>query len=628
MTFPAEGNRGAHLKNLADLLSFIIEHEEENGKESDELCVSCQTALAASDVYLRYRVCPKCGFHYSLGARERITLLADKGTFQEMDSHQVSTDPIAFSGESASPYTRDVSQAQKRTGLSEAVVTGTCRIGGARAVVCVLDFGFMGGSMGCVVGEKMARAFERALLQRLPVVAVVASGGARMQEGVLSLMQMAKTVAVANRMHKRGLPFLVVLSNPSTGQVYASFANLGDILIAEPGALIGFAPLRVMHEATGRPLPSGAHTAEAHLERGMVDMVVERPRLQEVVSTLLDLLGTRASLTVKDARAQASPARTEEDSAWTRVQLARHKQRPTSEDYIQYIFTKFIELHGDRLYGDDPAIICGLGYLQGKPVVVVGHERGHGPDGVSQRRGGRPYPEGFRKAQRALRLAAKFRLPVVSLVDTPGAYQGLEAEERGMGGAIATTMALMTDLPAPVVVAIIGEGGSEGALALSVADRILMLENAILAPVSPEGAAGLLYRDTGKADVAASYLRLTAQDCKKLGIVDAIVREPAGGAHQQPDEAAKALQRALVRALADLQGKSTLVLRSARYRKFRNMGEYSSYFQEAMNREIQALRTFLAHRLVTLRAQIRESQQAAQTARASRAKARAKQATS
>ncbi|MBI4308183.1 MAG: acetyl-CoA carboxylase carboxyl transferase subunit beta [Chloroflexi bacterium] len=593
------------MKDLADLLSFIIEHENSNGDEADHFCLSCHADISSSDVHRRYCVCPHCGFHYSLGAKERIALLADEGSFQETDKHVISIDPIAFSGDDFPPYRKDVRQAQKRTGLSEAVVTGTCRIGGERVVVCALDFGFLGGSVGCVVGEKVARAFERALRRRLPVVAVVASGGARMQEGVLSLMQMAKTAAVANRLHKRGLPFIVVLSNPTTGQAYASFASLGDILIAEPGALIGFAPLRVMEEATGRPVPSGAHTAEACLELGMVDMVVERPRLRDVVATLLDLLGTRTKLTVRERHHRPSPAESPAGSAWARVQLARHKQRPTCQDYVSRIFMDFIELHGDRLYGDDPAVMCGLGYLSGKPVVVVGHERGHGPEGVSQHRGGRPYPEGFRKAQRAMRLAANFRLPLITFVDTPGAYPGLEAEERGMGGAIATTMALMADLPTPIITAIIGEGGSEGALALSVADRILMLENAILSPISPEGAAALLYRDTDKADVAATYLKLTAQDCQELGIVDAIVREPPGGAHQQPDEAAQSLQRALLRTLANLQSTPAVILRAARYRKFRNMGEYSTYFREAVSREVRVLRSFLARRLNRLRASLR-----------------------
>ncbi len=531
------------MRNLADLLALFIGHrKEEKGVASPQgdSCLFCGRDLSRSALYQRYRVCEGCRFHYSLPARQRIELLADPGSFKEVNRHLISLDPLSFSGRLS--YRKRIFEAQKRTGMTEAMVTGTCTIDGNPTVIAVLDFGFLGGSMGCVVGEKVALAFELAAKKRLPVVTVVASGGTRMQEGVLSLMQVAKTAAAARKLDSRNLPFISILANPTTGSVYASFANMGDVIIAEPKALIGFAPLRVVEQTTGRPLPEGSHTAESHLEHGMVDQVVDRTKLRELISVLLELLGSRYRLTARKKEKSHPVVPQSGGSAWQTVKLARHQQRPTALDYIGRMTSNFVEFHGDRSYGDDRAVVCGVADLSGEAVVIIGQERSHNQ--------GRAYPEGFRKAQRAMELAAKFGLPLVTLIDTPGAYPGLEAEERGVGNAIATTLSLMADLPTPVVSAIIGEGGSEGALALGVADRILMMENAIYSVISPEGAASILYRDVEKAEEVAPALKLTAHDCKELGVVDVVVPEPEGGAHSNPDEAARQLKNFLVREIA------------------------------------------------------------------------------
>ncbi|MFH1485802.1 MAG: acetyl-CoA carboxylase carboxyltransferase subunit alpha/beta, partial [Chloroflexota bacterium] len=536
------------MKNLADFLAGLSTHrkeeEEEHLEEIDEQrCLSCGFDLSSSELYRRYRVCEQCRFHYNLSARERTDLLADSGTFKETNRSLTSLDPLSFS--SKTPYRKHIFEAQARTGLIDAAVTGLCTIGGKPVVLIVLDFGFMGGSMGCVVGEKIALAFETAIRKKLPVVSVVASGGARIQEGVLSLMQMAKTVAAAKRHNAAGLPFVSVLSNPTTGEAYASFANAGDIILAEPHALVGFAALRVVEQATGKPLPAGSHTAESHLERGMLDAVVDRTKLKELLGLLLELTSSRYRLTSLKRGEHYSLPELPKESAWQTVQLARHGQRPTARDYICRITSSFVELRGDRVYGDDAAIVCGLGDLGGQAAVIIGQERAR-IDEATPYHYRRVYPEGFRKAQRAMRLAAKFALPLITLIDTPGAYQGIEAEERGMGAAISSTMALMSDLPVPVISVVIGEGGSEGALALGVADRILMLENAIYFVISPEWAASLLFRDVNKAEEVTSALRVTAHDCKKLGVVDRVLLEPEGGAHVDHDEAARLLKRFLL----------------------------------------------------------------------------------
>ncbi len=555
-----------------ELLSTII---------AEEHCLACGADLSGSELYHRYRVCERCRFHHSISARERIELITDPGSFKEVNRSLPSLDPLSFS--ERVPYQERIIEAQGRTGLKEAVLTGTCSIGGNQAVISVLDFGFLGGSMGCVVGEKMALAFELAIRRKLPLVTITASSGARLQEGVLSLMQMAKTAAASQRLDAAGLPFISILTNPTTGEVYSSFATLGDIIISEPGAIVGFAPLKVMERTMGRPLPKGSHTAESHLKHGLIDLVVDRTKLRDLLSVTLDLLCARYQLVLTKKDEDYQVLEKPRDSVWQTVELARHEHRPTSLDYIGRITLSFIELHGDRLYGDDEAIVCGLGDLSGQAVVIIAQERGHGEER-------RAYPEGFRKAQRAMRLAAKFNLPVITLIDTPGAYPGLEAEERGIGGAIATSMAMMSDLPTQVISVVISEGGGEGALALAVADRVLMMENAIYSVVSPERAASILYRDTTKAQEVASALRLTAHDCKELGVIDVVVPEPRGGAHSNPDEAARQLKRYLIKELVDTQAISIDKLLKQRYQRFRKIGQYGS----AISRQLSQLQDLLS----------------------------------
>lgn len=564
--------------------------------EQDTRCLYCYTYIQGTEEYEHYRVCYNCGFHYSMDARKRVDLLCDPGSFREIFRSFASLDPISFAIKK--PYPERLSEAQKFTGLREAVITGTCRIQKTRVVVAALDFGFLGGSMGSVVGEKMAMAFERASEQKLPLVALVTSGGARVQEGLLSLMQMAKTAAAAVRLHQEGSPFIAVLGNPVTGQVYASFANLADIIIAEPGALLGYAPLRDVEVASGKPLPPGAHTAESHLKHGLIDMVVPRDQLRSVTATLLKLLTSQSSPSRLRGKRRKGVRRTE-GRAWESVQLARTPERPSASYYIGSMISSFIGLHGDRLTGDDSSIIAGVGYLNRGPVMVIGQEWKR-PMKDRDKREGLIKPEGFRKAQRAMSLAAKFHLPVVTLIDTPGASRSLEAEEKGIGNAIASTLALMSQLPTPVVSVFIGEGGSEAALTLGIGDRILMMDNAIFASVSPEGAAALLYRDSGRAEEVADSLKLTAQDCKKLGIIDVIVPEPEGGAHTAPEDAALILERQIIKELRSLRRVKAPKLLEERYKRLRHMGQYSSDFRDmiltALARGVKGLKGRLSSR--------------------------------
>ena len=260
---------------------------------------------------------------------------------------------------------------------------------------------------------------------------------------------------------------------------------------------------------------------------------------------------------------------------WQQCQLARHPDRPYTMAYIHSIFTEFTELHGDRRFADDPALVAGLARFDGEPVVVVGHQKGRDTAEKLRRNFGMPRPEGYRKAIRVMELAARFRRPIISFIDTPGAYPGLDAEERGQAEAIANNLIEMAGFPVPIIVVVTGEGGSGGALALGIGDRVLMLEHAIYSVISPEGCAAILWKDQTRAEDAARALRLTAPDLKSFGIIDEILPEPAGGAHMDPGEMAETMAAAIRRNLKQLRKLKPDALTSRRYKKFRAMGVFS-----------------------------------------------------
>jgi acetyl-CoA carboxylase carboxyl transferase subunit beta len=484
-----------------------------------------------------------------------------------------------------------LADAQRRSGLREAAVIGTARIDGRSVMLAVMDFEFMGGTMGSVVGEKVADAFEQATRQRLPVVSVVASGGARMQEGILSLMQMAKTAAARAAHDRAGLLYVSILSDPTFGGVAASFASLGDVIIAEPGAQIGFVGPRVIELTLGERLPADSHRAETLLRTGMIDLITSRAGLRATVAFLLSHL--KAPVADRPGRVRWRPAQPPARGAtvvpWQEVQLARQADRPTALDYIGRLFTKFVELHGDRLYGDDPAIICGLGEFDGAPVVIVAQERGHTEQERELRRRGMALPEGYRKALRMMELAAKFHLPVITLIDTPGAHPGAEAERRGIARALAKNLQTMATLPTPIISVVIGEGGSGGALSLAVADIVLMLEHAVYSVISPEGAAAILWRDAGRAAEVADALKITAADLHRFGVIDGVVPEPPGGAHLDPDLAAWHLRNALGGGLSDLRKIRPTALLRRRYQRYRHIGRVGAYWREVVRSEMQDL---------------------------------------
>ena len=576
------------MRNLANFLVHLFNRETDIERTYlsvvHDRCLFCEEPINDSPSYLTFRVCPYCRFHYTVTARQRIELLADKGTFKEVYKYVSSVEPISFSRRGR--YRKLLSRDQNRTGLTEAAVAGRCRIGETEAMLIVLDFGFMGGTMGSVVGEKVSVAFENAAKRGIPAVAVVSGGGVRIQEGVLSLMQMAKTVSAANRLREEEVPFIVVLTNPSTGQAYASFANLADVILAEPGSLIGLSPLRTLREVSKMPLPLDAHTAEAHVGHGLLDNVVDRENLQVRIADLLRILTAQKQGKPNHKNLlKMEPEECAEVEPWEAVTSARNSERPQATAYFRSMLDPFIELRGDRLNSDDRSIVAGVGFMDGQPMAVIGQQRRPLAEGERYH----VFPDGLRKAQRVIDLASRFKLPLVTLIDTQGADPGLEAEEQGIGNAIAKTLSSMLTVPTPMVSVVIGEGGSEGALALGLSDRILMQQYAIYSPISLNHTLGSAHHDHMLDREAAEALMLTAHDCVELGIADEIVPEPEGGAHVDPHVASTALQTAILTNLVQLEKMSQSKLLKKRYQKFRRMGEGSGHSQEAMNREVELL---------------------------------------
>src|SRR5258708_5774868 len=337
-------------------------------------CPECKTELgAANEVYSRIAVCDHCGYHFVWSAFNRVEHLADPGSFRPIGRRIQPMDFLGFVDEN--PYALKLISGQKQTGLSDAILTGRCRTGGTETVLAVLDFHFMGGSMGSVVGEQITNAFEYATRHRLPVVTVVNTGGARMQEGIISLMQMPKTAAAVQRFHASGLLYLSILASPTTGGVFASFASLGDVILAEPKALIGFAGPRVAEQVTGQKLPAGSHRAEMLLTSGQLDIITTRHDLPHVVATLLKATIVRAKQRPSHSgHANELPlesAHAPWNAAWESVNLARHPDRPTARDYIRHLSPNFLELQGDRCYGDDPTVLEGRGNYYERPANFV-----------------------------------------------------------------------------------------------------------------------------------------------------------------------------------------------------------------------------------------------------------------
>lgn len=538
-------------------------------------CKICKKELDKKRVVKNKYVCYECGYYFRVRAKNRIKMVADAGSFENWFEEEKTGNPLNFP-----EYEEKVAATQEKTGLSEGVTIGECTVYGQKTVLGVIDARFMMGSMGHVVGEKITRAMEDATEKKLPVILFCCSGGARMQEGIVSLMQMAKTSAAVKRHSDAGLLYVPVLTDPTTGGVTASFAMLGDIILAEPKALIGFAGPRVIEQTIGQKLPEGFQRAEFQLEHGFVDAIVKRDELKKTLYRILKMHEPRTGYAnfdplreddnyeptelMKERNVKAKPM-----NAWDKVTAARQMKRLASVDYIDTIFDEFMEMHGDRYFRDDPAIVGGFAYLDGQPVTVIGVHKGKDLKDCAYRNYGMPSPEGYRKAIRLMKQAEKFNRPIITFVNTSGAYPGKEAEENGQGEAIARNLYEMSGIKVPILCLMIGEGGSGGALALAVGNEVWMMENATYSILSPEGFASILWKDGKRAKEAAEVMKITAQDLKELQVVDDIIPEFGGADEDALTSIANYMKGNMKKFLKAQNGKTGELLSAERYDRFR-----------------------------------------------------------
>ncbi len=563
---------------MSKWLNFLKKPETVSDKSEEQemiRCPKCGKMVEKLRVAKRRFICYECEGYFRVKTGNRIRMVADPGTFEEWFAKTEVSNPLNYEG-----YEEKLAEARVRTGLSEAFTVGRCRIFGEEAVVGVCDARFMMASMGRVVGERVTAAIERATEERLPVFIFCCSGGARMQEGIISLMQMAKTSAAVKRHGDAGLLYSTILTDPTTGGVTASFAMLGDVIMAEPGALIGFAGPRVIRQTIGEKLPEGFQTAEFLVEHGFVDGIVLRRNLKKTLYFLIHAhqrVGKKswADFHGKDFRFHMTEILRERvwleqpKTAWEKVKGVRRMERPSAPDYMEHIFDSFVEAHGDRCFADDPAIVGGVAFIGDQPVTVIADVRGSSARECQARNFGMPKPEGYRKAMRLMKQAEKFNRPIVSFVNTSGAFCGVEAEERGQGEAIARSIMEMSALKVPVLCILIGEGGSGGALATAVGNEVWMLENATYSILSPEGFASILWKDAGRAKEASEVMNITAQDLKRLGVIEEIVPEFGGAGKDTVQAIGEYLKEKIRDFLLKYEDRDPEDIAAERYERFR-----------------------------------------------------------
>lgn len=547
-----------------------------NMREKAMKCNKCGREQETRFLKSRKYICRDCGSYMRIPARERISLCTDKNSFREWFEDVKTGNPIQTKG-----YEDKIKNAKEKTGLSEAVVVGKASVFGKDICIGVCDAGFLMASMGYVVGERITLAIERATKEKIPVFMFCCSGGARMQEGIISLMQMEKTAAAIANHSNAGQFYCSVLTDPTTGGVTASFAMLGDVIMAEPGALVGFAGQRVIKQTIGKDLPEGFQTAEFQEVHGMIDGIVERKRLKQMMLFLIMTNGNNngytnfREITKNDlfnlSKAQLKKMTSVKKTPWERVQHVRSTKHPAVSEYVDKIFDIFVEFKGDRYFGNDEATVGGIALIDGQPITVIMVDRGRNLKDYVKKNWGMPNPEGYRKALRLMKQADKFNRPIITFINTMGAYPGMEAEERGQGEAIARNLLEMSNLEVPVLAIIAGEAGSGGALAVAVGNEVWMFENATYSILTPEGYASILWKDSSRAEEAAGMMHITANDLERMGIIERIIPEFGGATSENVDDIAGYLKVKILDFLKTFDGKSRKQIREERYQRFRHM---------------------------------------------------------
>jgi acyl-CoA carboxylase subunit beta len=494
-----------------------------------------------------------------LAALDLVARVVDTDSFQRWDGPALP--PFGVHGEPAEAYLAELAAAREKTGLDESVITGEARLGGRRVAIVLCDFAFLAGSIGVAAAQRLVQGIERATAEQIPLIAVPSSGGTRMQEGTVAFLQMVKITAAVIAHRSAGLPYVVYMRNPTTGGVLASWASLGHVTAAEPGALIGFLGPRVYEALFNDTFPAGVQTAENLAEHGLVDAVVSPEMLRRVAIGALTVLASRSEAPPNVPDLPAEPS--DDEPAWDSIVRSRRPDRPGVRALLRIAANNVTPLQGTAEGEREPGLLLALARFGSASCVLLGQDRKFAAQPLG--------PAGLREARRGMRLAAELHIPLVSVIDTAGAALSKEAEEGGLAGEIARCLADLTMLAAPTISLLLGQGSGGAALALLPADRVIAAQHAWLSPLPPEGAAAIVYRDVSRAAEMAAAQGVRSRDLLRHRIVDRIVDERPDAA----DEPVAFLLRVgtvLEHELAVLWRRSPAELLEARLARYRLLG--------------------------------------------------------
>ena len=548
--------------------------------ESLENCLQCDKKIKDSELYSTYKICHNCNFHFYIKPYERINLLTDRESYVEFN--QKLPNEFNYIYDKYPDYAKRAQKDTERTGLNDSVLTGYASIGGNRCILTILDFSFMGGNLGLISGEKISLAIDLAVSKKLPIVSIISSSGTRLEEGIISIMQMAKiTLSMANA-KKFNIPSISLLTNPCTGQAYATLATFSDIIMSEPGASVGLSPLKDLKHSSGS-VKFESRTSDSLVSRGLIDSIVNRNHQKEEISRIIDLLNDRHKLVYENKNKKVNEFALSNIPIDKREYISQHPSRPSASLFLDKVFEHFFELKGDRLLENSERIVTGLAQLGGQTVMLVAQEyikdasSSIGKNGLSS--------TDFRKCTRAISLASKFNIPIITFIDTKGHDLSYEEEIKGIGVSLGGTLLAMAELNSPSMSVLIGVGGSEAALSLDISDRRLMLENAILK--IPDN----------NTEINKKNMVLGSRECKELDIVDIIVPEPIGGLHLNPDECFSLLRKVLMIELAELNQMSSRSRFRSKYNKFRGIPGFSNNMLTDLTNDVLSVKSKLTNYL-------------------------------
>ena len=548
--------------------------------ESLENCLQCDKKIKDSELYSTYKICHNCNFHFYIKPYERINLLTDRESYVEFN--QELPNEFNYIYDKYPDYAKRAQKDTERTGLNDSVLTGYASIGGNRCILIILDFSFMGGNLGLISGEKISLAIDLAVSKKLPIVSIISSSGTRLEEGMISIMQMAKiTLSMANA-KKSNIPSISLLTNPCTGQAYATLATFSDIIMSEPGASVGLSPLKDLKHSSGS-VKFESRTSDSLVSRGLIDSIVNRNHQKEEISRIIDLLNNRHKLVYENKNEKVNEFALSDTPIDKREYISQHPSRPSASLFLNKVFEHFFELKGDRLLENSERIVTGLAQLGGQTVMLVAQEYIKDP-GSSIGKHGLSSTD-FRKCTRAISLASRFNIPIITFIDTKGHDLSYEEEIKGIGVSLGGTLLSMAELNSPSMSVLIGVGGSEAALSLDISDRRLMLENAILK--IPDN----------NTEINKQNIVLGSKECKELDIVDIIVPEPIGGLHLNPDECFSLLRKVLMIELAELNQMSSRSRFRSKYNKFRGIPGFSNNMLTDLTNDVMSVKSKLTNYL-------------------------------